>query len=399
MSGFQQYQFQTIDQPLSAEDRKTVSSWSSRAQVSATSASFVYHYGDFPKDPEKVLTEYFDAMLYISNWGTKQLLFRLPLKLVDEKTIKQYAIVPEYSENYVDFYPKGASIVLDIHMYDNDGLGWLEEDDYDLSDLISLREDIINGDYRSLFLAWLAVAQMVYQQPEKKESDSDYFQDEDYDHYNDEVHEEDPDVPPIPSKLNHLSASLQAFANYFDVKQDYIAAAASKSSGTEQSKIDCKKLLKKLSQTEQESFLLRLLNGEPLLGKLLRKRLEDFAPQQAEVATARVSWEELLELTGKKEKQRLAKEAKLAQIAHEKKMLKVEKNKEQHWESVFFNLDKKTGKSYDHATATLKNLHDMYAFRGMYEVFEEKMINICEQYGRSKVLLNRFKKAGLPCKN
>jgi len=384
MSGFQHYQFQTIDKPLSAEDRKEVSSWSSRARVSATSASFVYHYGNFPKDATKVLREYFDAMLYVSNWGTKQLLFRLPRKLVDEKAIKQYAIVPEYAENYVDFYPKGESIVLDIHMYDDDGLGWLEEDDYDLGDLVSLREDIINGDYRPLFLAWLAVAQTTYHQLGEEESDYD------------DAYEEKPYLPSIPPALNRMNASLQAFANYFDVNQDYIAAVASKSSATKQPEIDYKKLLQKLSQTEQESFLLRLLDGEPLLDKQLRKRLEDFAPQHDDADTPRVSWDELLGLSNKKEKQRLEKEARLAQIAHEKKMLKVEANKDEHWKSVFFNLEKKTGKSSDHATATLKDLHDMYAFRGQSEIFKEKMMDICEKYGRSKVLLNRFRKAGLP---
>lgn len=82
MSEFQQYQFQTIDQPLTEEQRKEVNSWSSRAVVTSTSATFVYHYGDFRQDEVRVLEHFFDAMLYVANWGTKRLMFRFPLKLL-----------------------------------------------------------------------------------------------------------------------------------------------------------------------------------------------------------------------------------------------------------------------------------------------------------------------------
>ena len=80
MSEFQQYQFQTIDRPLTEAQRKEVNSWSSRAAASSTSVTFTYHYGDFSQDEEKVLAEFFDAMLYVANWGTKQLMFRFPQK-------------------------------------------------------------------------------------------------------------------------------------------------------------------------------------------------------------------------------------------------------------------------------------------------------------------------------
>ena len=38
MSEFQYYEFQTIDRPLTADERKEINSWSSRGQVSASRA-------------------------------------------------------------------------------------------------------------------------------------------------------------------------------------------------------------------------------------------------------------------------------------------------------------------------------------------------------------------------
>jgi hypothetical protein len=46
--------------------------------LTPTQAVFTYQFGDFHGRPEKVLEQYFDAMLYLANWGTKRLMFRFP---------------------------------------------------------------------------------------------------------------------------------------------------------------------------------------------------------------------------------------------------------------------------------------------------------------------------------
>lgn len=57
MSEFQQYQFQVVDQALTEDQRKEIHSGSSRAVVSATSATFVYHYGDFRQDEKQAMIQ------------------------------------------------------------------------------------------------------------------------------------------------------------------------------------------------------------------------------------------------------------------------------------------------------------------------------------------------------
>ncbi|HMQ63165.1 MAG TPA: hypothetical protein PKE06_20950 [Flavilitoribacter sp.] len=101
MSEFQCYQFRSFDRPLTENERHEVSSWSSRAQVSSHSATFIYHYGDFRYSEEKAVEQYFDAMLYFANWGTRRLLLRLPADLVDADALEPYCTDKEWSDDYI----------------------------------------------------------------------------------------------------------------------------------------------------------------------------------------------------------------------------------------------------------------------------------------------------------
>ena len=259
MSEFQQYQFQTIDQPLTETQRKEVSSWSSRSSASSTSITFTYHYGDFSRDEEKVLAEFFDAMLYVANWGTKRLMFRFPKSIVDKKALALYTIAPQYAVSYLKFYDRGKFIILDMNLSDEEGEGWIDDDEYQLSDLIPLREQIINGDYRCLMMAWLKIAQ------EDVEMEKDEYGEEEY---------IENVLPPIPAGLKKLNATLTAFEEFFEIDEDILADVVKQSPSLTKKKLDYAKLLSKLSTKEKDDFLLRLVNGEPRLDVKFRKLLE-----------------------------------------------------------------------------------------------------------------------------
>ncbi len=259
MSEFQQYQFQTIDKPLTEAQRKEVSSWSSRASASATSITFTYSYSDFPKDEEKVIAKFFDAMLYVANWGTKRLMFRFPKSIIDEKAMLEYAIHPEYAESYLKFSDSGVFTILDINFSDDDGGGWIAEDEYQLSDFISLREQIINGDYRCLMIAWLKIAE------EDVDMEKDEYEEEEY-----EGHIQ----PPIPAGLKKLNGALTAFRKFFEIDKSILTNVAKKSPSLTKKKLDYARLLLKLSAKEKDDFLLRLANGEARLDVKFRKLLE-----------------------------------------------------------------------------------------------------------------------------
>src|SRR2546423_7811193 len=68
-----------------------VRQYSSRAEITSTGFVNEYHYGDFRGDPDKFLEKYFDAMVYVANWGTHRFMFRVPLDMLDPVEAKRYA--------------------------------------------------------------------------------------------------------------------------------------------------------------------------------------------------------------------------------------------------------------------------------------------------------------------
>ena len=154
MSEYQFYEFRSIDRPLSTREQQEIEGWSSRTSPTSTGATFIYNYGDFPKDPKEVVGKYFDAMFHIANWGTKWLLFRFPKELLEREVIEQYCTVDEISIS-----EHGKYLVLEMLFSEEEGYGWIDGEGY-LSSLIGLRQDILNGDYRSLHVAWLHACHM-----------------------------------------------------------------------------------------------------------------------------------------------------------------------------------------------------------------------------------------------
>src|SRR5271165_5343054 len=61
---------------------------STRAVITSTSFTNHYEWGDLKADPLKLLENYFDAFVYVANWGTREFHLRLPQELVDIKQLK-----------------------------------------------------------------------------------------------------------------------------------------------------------------------------------------------------------------------------------------------------------------------------------------------------------------------
>jgi hypothetical protein len=146
MSEYQYYEFQAIDKPLDEKGIQALENLSSRARITPTSFVNEYNWGDFKGNPLKLMEKYFDAFLYVANWGTHRLMLRVPLRLINFDLAKKYCL----GEN-ATAYKKGENLIFEF-ISDTDDYEW-EEGEGRLSSLISLRSDIIRGDYRCLYLA------------------------------------------------------------------------------------------------------------------------------------------------------------------------------------------------------------------------------------------------------
>ena len=84
MSEYQYYEFLTVDKPLNEKDMAALRNISTRAQITTTSFVNEYNYGDFKGNPKKLVEKYFDAFLYVANWGTRWLMLKVPRNVMKE---------------------------------------------------------------------------------------------------------------------------------------------------------------------------------------------------------------------------------------------------------------------------------------------------------------------------
>ena len=152
MSEYQYYEFLAIDRPLDAAEQARVRSLSTRARITGTSFVNEYHWGDFRGNPDRLMERYYDAHLYVANWGTHRLMLRLPDDLLDPDVVEEYCVDEQLSARVTDDF-----IVLDFTSQDHAGEFDL---DYDTSALLSaivgVRAELAAGDLRPLYVAWLA---------------------------------------------------------------------------------------------------------------------------------------------------------------------------------------------------------------------------------------------------
>ena len=199
MSEYQYYEFQAIDRPLTHEEQEAVAALSSRVDPHPRRAVFTYSWSDFRGNPQEILARYYDAMLYMANWGSRQLMFRFPRSVLDLESLGAYC-QPPVVEDYISLSIVGEYTVLNIEFHDEEGHDWVEGEGW-LPAMLSLRDDILRGDYRALYLAWLKTVEM-----------EDLL---------DSVPE-----PPVPPGLNHLSSALRSLVDFFEMDKLLVQVAA-----------------------------------------------------------------------------------------------------------------------------------------------------------------------------
>jgi len=145
------------------------------------------------------MERYYDAHLYLANWGTRHLMLRLPRAALSPGTVEPY-LVP----GMVDAWATNGHTI--VACTSDDEPEW-DDDEPDglLQTIICIREELAAGDLRPLYLAWLA-AYATW------ERDEDAFKDE----------AEDIPEPPAPSGLTDLTPPQKAFADFLRLDPDLL---------------------------------------------------------------------------------------------------------------------------------------------------------------------------------
>lgn len=379
MSEFQYYEFLTIDRPLSAEDLAYVRSLSRRVQPTASQAVFTYTYGDFPGDPLKLLAKHYDVMLYLANWGSKQLAFRFPKAAIDQQALQPYY----YAVEEIELSTAGEHVILNIAFHEEEGLGWIE-DEGQLAALAPLRDDIMRGDLRALYLAWLASAACGSANAEDDDEEGD-----------DEAGG-DAIEPPVPAGLSQLSAPLRAFIELFEIDTDLVGAAALASPPLKATTEPIERWVRLLPEAERNAFLVRAARGEPVGAELLRRLREAGGGAKPAASTAsRRSFSAILAAAEQVQRQRYERERQEAERARLAKLEALAKREGQVWAQIPGLLAQRTASGYDQGVTQLAELRDLAVHRRQRAAFDAQLKDVLAPYASSAALLRRLREKKL----
>lgn len=225
---------------------------SSRVDLTPTRAVFTYSFSDFRYDEEQIVFEYFDFMFYMSNWGTKRILIKIPEGIGNFKELKKYNITVETSYvQEIRVYKRSKFILIDINFTEEEGLGWIDENQsYGFE---SIRREIIEGDYRALFMIWLRFIEEMY---ENVEFDKNYSF----------------EVALIPANLETLPSSVLRYKDFFGVSDAWLNALLPYSKND--LGIDYGALVENLSKGKMIKYVQMILDNEPNVRARLLKELK-----------------------------------------------------------------------------------------------------------------------------
>jgi len=370
MSEYQYYEWQTVDRLLTDAEQAAVNALSSHIDVSASQAVVTYEWGDFKHDPVEVLARYFDAHQYFTNWGTRVLMFRFPRGLVDER-----ALVPYLVDDLISLFTARKSQVLAFTFELEPEWEWFDDEDGSLSRLVSLRNDLLAGDYRCLYLGWLKALSL--QDPDDQM---------------------DWQEPPVPPGLGKLTPALDHFAAFFDLDPHLItsAAVASPAKAEVLSNAAMRKAIGKLSRQESDNFLFRLLQGEAGLGFALRHRLQAELKAPAQTAGGGRTAAQLFagaKRAKREDAERKAAEAEKRRIAALEKLAKTE---DKAWQTVEAQLADRHWTYHAKAVEQLQQLRDLADYRHTRTEFNRRMRQLRARYKDKPSILKRFDQAELP---
>lgn len=378
MSEYQYYEFQAIDRPLGEADREALRALSTRARITATSFTNSYEWSEFKGDPARLMENWFDLHLYLTNWGSRRLMIRWPSRLVDRHLLDAFLGEVDCAE----LRSTGQNLILDIAFEEvesedwDDGSGWLAA-------LAPLRADVLGGDLRLFYLLWLSAVE------------ADVFE---------------PDEPePMPG-IGPMTGALEAFADFFHIDRDLVAVATERAAdpfaGKQASSKTVGPVIATMTDPEKTSFLMRVFDGDTHVGSelraLVRYRLKSAtdAPQvpprtvgdlRARAEDIRKARERALAEKAAAERKRREKEAERSRRA---RLSVIVRRGESVWREIETEIERRNAAGYDKAASLLIDLRAISKEKGALEDFIRRLQEIRDRHARKERLIERLAKLG-----
>ncbi len=369
MSEYQYYEFQAIDCRLNEADRQALRAISTRAQITATSFTNHYEWGDFNGDPNKLMQRWFDLHLYLTNWGTRRLMMRAPKRLLDRSKLAPFL----REVDWVEVWASRENLIVDIcrEEVEPDYEDWVDGSGR-LAALAPLRADVLSGDLRLFYLLWLTAVE------------EDFL----------------PDNAPEPLPgIGPLSGALEAFVDFFDIDADLVAAAAERGAGDAAPSAEAARAtLAAISDREKTELLLRLVEGDLHVAAELKGTIRDrlaAAPCACRtVGELRKRAEEIFEARERAEAERRKAEKRRQAIEAEKarraRLESVRRRGPSVWREIEDEIERRNASSYDRAASLLADLNEIAANEGMLVDYSRRLDAIRERHTRKGKFIERL---------
>ncbi|MDZ7833225.1 MAG: hypothetical protein U5L07_15855 [Desulfobacterales bacterium] len=380
MSEYQYYEFLAIDRPLTEKEIAELRVISSRAAITPVSFTNEYNWGDFKGDPDKLIRRYFDAHIYVANWRMAVFMVRLPIEALPQETAKAMAV-----PYVLDFKANKTHWVVEWRLeesenYDRfdmeDGRGWMPR-------LAQVRDELLRGDIRSLYIGWLAAVTGG-------------------------MMDDDVTEPLSIAGLGDLTPAQQAVAEFLEVDPDLLAGAGMDSPAAQSedpSEKEMDQWIDDLPSNEVRSILRMLLKGK---GQQAERSIKNrFAKWQRNLQSGKTGVPlrtigKLRENAEKARQIRLEKQKRARQRREMKRreereayLKDLSKDFSKAWQAVDVKVARGSGLAYDEACRALVDLSEAYALYANKQQFQAELKEFMVHHRRRKALIRRLVKAGI----
>ncbi len=251
VSEYQYIAFRAIDRPLTDQQLDFARRQSTRAQITRWSFENEYHFGDFHGDADGLLRHGYDVHLHYASFGIQSVGIRLSAGLPFPKSVwSKYTGTDSLTWNKDS---KGKGGILKLHPYrDADRFDEILSPEEYMNDVMAIRERLIGGDLRALYILWLCSA------------------------LDDNFELRDVIEPPVPSGLYELVGTCGDFLAFFDLDPLTLTAAAigtPESPAQQRQELRISNWVNELDESSAKQLLRELILGETSVvkSKLLAK--------------------------------------------------------------------------------------------------------------------------------
>jgi hypothetical protein len=382
MSEYQYYEFAAVDRQLTRTEMEELRSVSTRAVITPSGFTNHYEWGDLKADPADWMRRYFDGFVHTANWCSCRLALRVPLATFGKGDLKPFATrhaltIEAGKEHWLIDWSLDES--QDYERFSMEGgSGWMRR-------LLPLRDELLRGDLRPLYIGWLAAAGAG------------------------ELRDTAPE-PEAPPGLSTLSAPQQALVEFMEVDPDMLAAAAAGSASAPEADSGqdarVESWLGEWSRDDMASVLKLIAQGQASTAERQVKAryaawLKSQHPSPAP-HTQRRSLAQLRELAQSAAQVRLKREAAdraaleikhRQQRDHALRLLMADVDK--HWSAIDALAQRGTASGYEQAVRTLVDLAEGYALTSSRAKFDSALRHWLVRHATRGALLRRLKEADL----